>query len=656
MLLLIAILVAVLLAFDWNSIKPWINARVSEATGRSFAINGDLSLTWQAPQGETGLRAWIPWPRLNARDVVLGNPDWAKQPVMAEVGRITFSISPLPLLRKRLVVASLALDSPQVSLERRKDGRNNWTFKTEADKTSGWTFDLQELILNKGTLQLNDAIKRANLKAEVDTLGNDSSSYRIRWRVHGTLDGEPVTGNGRAGAVLSLRDKHTDFPVEASLHVGKTTIEAHGTLTDPRNLAALDLKLKMSGVSMAHLYPIIGIVLPETRPYSTEGRLIDKPGKSGRIWTYEKFSGKMGESDLAGTVKFEMREPRPLLEGTVVSNYLNFADLAPLIGSDSAASRAERGVKTVQPENKALPVEKFKVDRWTSIDADVQFTGNRIVRKEELPINDLVTRMRLDDGVLSLAPLKFGVAGGNLVTTIRVDSKPDPVKAEMKLSARHLKLKELFPTFDAMRTSLGEINGDAVLTATGDSPAALLGSANGEFKAIINQGTISKFILEAMGLNISSIIVTQLFGDKQVTLNCAVSDFEVKNGVMQTRAFVVDTKDATIYVNGSIDLNQEKLALTVHPDSKGVRLISLRSPLYVRGSFKKPDVNVDKGVVAKAGGAIALGVLAPVAAALIPLVNVGPGEKSECGTLLAQFADKPVTTSSGKPQNNNSGK
>ena len=42
---ILALFVAVLLTFDWNRIKPWLNARVSEATGRPFAINGDLSMT-----------------------------------------------------------------------------------------------------------------------------------------------------------------------------------------------------------------------------------------------------------------------------------------------------------------------------------------------------------------------------------------------------------------------------------------------------------------------------------------------------------------------------------------------------------------------------------------------------------------------------------
>ncbi|RYZ52240.1 MAG: AsmA family protein, partial [Chitinophagaceae bacterium] len=35
-----------------------------------------------------------------------------------------------------------------------------------------------------------------------------------------------------------------------------------------------------------------------------------------------------------------------------------------------------------------------------------------------------------------------------------------------------------------------------------------------------DQGQVSKYLLELMGLNVGNIIVTKLFGDKQVKLNC----------------------------------------------------------------------------------------------------------------------------------------
>ena len=65
-LALIAILVIVILTFDWNRVKPWLNDKVSQAIGRPFAINGDLMVTWKRAQGETGWRTLVPWPRLSA--------------------------------------------------------------------------------------------------------------------------------------------------------------------------------------------------------------------------------------------------------------------------------------------------------------------------------------------------------------------------------------------------------------------------------------------------------------------------------------------------------------------------------------------------------------------------------------------------------------
>ena len=111
---------------------------------------------------------------------------------------------------------------------------------------------------------------------------------------------------------------------------------------------------------------------------------------------------------------------------------------------------------------------------------------------------------------------------------------------------------------------------------------------------------------------------------------------------------MVDTSDATINVAGTVNLDNEKMDLTLRPDAKGLRVISLRAPIYVRGTFKEPDVSVDKGVLAlRAGGALALAVMAPVAA-ILPLVNAGPGETTGCEALLARQGGKPVAPPPGQ--------
>lgn len=658
------VMLAVLLTFDWNRAKPWLNVRTSEMLGRPFAINGALSLTWEKPatigsfERDEGWGSIIPWPYLVAQDIHIGNPSNMKALMpteMASIKQFAFSLNPLVLLKKQIAIPILHFESPVVSLLRGADGKNNWTFKKD-DKPSPWQLKLQDIIITKGSIHLTDAIKHADVTADIDTLNADSV-YGVKWQLHGKLNGETISGNGKAGAVLSLQHQTVPYPIMVNLSMGQTAIAVAGTLTKPTDLAALDMRLKVSGVSMGRLYALIGIVLPETPPFMTEGHLIGTLNPQGDHWIYEKFSGKVGSSDITGSLNYKSKQPRALLSGTLVSRLLYFSDLAPMIGADSNASKTKRGEAAVQPTDKVLPIEPFKTERWTSIDADIKFSAKKIIRKMELPINTLTINLHLQDGVLSLLPLNFDLAGGNMSSDITLDGSgktgKNAIKATMKVTARHLKLKRLFPTLQPLQASAGEINGDASLSAVGNSVASLLGASNGEIKTLINQGTISKLLLEEMGLNIGSVILTSLIGDKQVKLNCMATDFDVNNGLMQVRRFIIDTDDAIIDVSGNINLAQEQLDLTINPNSKGLRLLSLRAPLYARGSFMQPSVSIDKGVLAmKAGGAIALAVLAPAAlvpvAALVPLINIGAGEDSKCASLLADARVKPVAPQPGK--------
>jgi uncharacterized protein involved in outer membrane biogenesis len=657
-----------LLNLDWNRVKPWLNARTSEALGRPFEIKGSLALHWeQQPAGPAAQyhdwRGMLPWPHLIAQDIVVGNPptlaNLTAASSLARIREIDILLNPLALLDKTIAISLLRFDTPAVTLLRNADGANNWTFNKE-DRRSPWTLNIQRVIFSKGNIHLSDAIKHAELDAAIDTIDTNNQTapaggppYGVRWQLQGRFNGEAIRGGGQAGAVLSLQHQTTPYPIMAHLRMGNTMIDAEGTLTKPTDLAALDMRLKVSGVSMARLYALTGTLLPETPPFATEGHLIGQLGAQGGHWTYEKFSGKFGASDVSGTLDYQSRHPRALVSGTVVSHVLHFADLAPLIGADSNASKAARGVATVQPANKVLPVEPFKTARWTSINADIRYRAEKILRQQALPINLLTTHVQLQDGVLGLMPLNFGMAGGTLDSTIVLDGSgkagKNAIKATMKVSARHLKLKQLFPTLQPLQASIGEINGDASLSATGDSVASLLGGSNGEIKTLINQGTVSKLLLEEIGLNIGSVVVTQLVGDKQVKLNCMATDFGVTNGVMQARSFIIDTDDAILNVSGNINLTQEQLNLTIKPNSKGLRVFSLRAPLYVHGSFKQPSVTVDKGVLAmRAGGAIALATLAPLAA-LIPLINTGPGQNSDCAKLLVKARETPQAPAPGQP-------
>jgi uncharacterized protein involved in outer membrane biogenesis len=490
-------------------------------------------------------------------------------------------------------------------------------------------------------------------EASSTTTAQSSSTtpqYGLGWTVKGTYKRTAVSGNGKVGQVLALQDASRPFPVQADVRIADTRIAFVGTVTDPMHMAALDIRLWLQGVSLDHLYAVTGVTLPETPPYATEGRLVGQFDRAGDVFKYENFTGRVGGSDLNGSLTYRGSKPRPMLSGELVSHLLRFADLAPIVGADSNASKAKRGDTERQPSNKALPTEEFKTDRWRAMDADVKFTGRRIIKDPALPITDLETHVIMKDGVLSFQPLNFGVAGGTLKSNIFLDGSTTPLKGRFSTAARHLKLKQLFPTVTTMQSALGEVNGDLALSATGNSPAALAASSNGEIKALVNDGTVSRLYMEAAGLNVANVVYEKLFGKRDVKINCAAADFVVTNGVLDSRVFALDTDDAVINMDGTVDMRSEQMDLNIHPHTKGLRIISLRSPLYVKGTFKDPNIGVDVGALAVRGGlAVGLGLINPFAA-LIPLIQPSNNKPLPCAQMLADMRSAPTAPPAGQKQ------
>lgn len=647
LLSVLVLAVAFVALFDWNYARPWVNRQASEVAGRPVTIKGDLDVDWSRHTEQGGLSRWVPWPRVTAHDIVVGSPWEGENQDMAKVSRLSIVLNPLPLLDHTIELDSLDIEEADVLLERRDDGQANWVLekKDKDSPPSKWRVDLQKISLKRVRAQVVDAASKLDLKAELDSLQDGGSGgYGLGWKASGTYNDAEIGGEGKTGGILSLREGGDPFPLTGKVSIGGTTIELEGSVTRPQKLASLDVRLKLAGPTMSDLLPLIGVALPHTPPYSTEGRLIAMLEGEDDRWRYENFQGKVGESDLEGTLVYQIREPRPLLSGEVESKLLRFQDLGPLIGADTSdvKSADSKKQKSRQPAGKALPVTEINTDAWGVMDADVKFEGKRILRDKDLPLDNIEAHVKLNDKVLSLTPLNFGVAGGTLGNTIKLDGKSDPIKAELKTRARHLQLKKLFPGAESMNASFGELHGDAELSGAGNSIAELLGHSNGELKALVSRGTISHFLLEAAGLNVANMIMVKLFGDEQIVLDCLAADFGVRKGVMDARAFRLETDDVVVTITGQINLATERLDLDIRPENKTVRVFTLRSPLYAKGTFKDPDVGVQAGpLLARAGAAVALGVLATPFAALLPLLNVGTDDGGGCGSLVAQAKQDP---------------
>jgi AsmA protein len=256
----------------------------------------------------------------------------------------------------------------------------------------------------------------------------------------------------------------------------------------------------------------------------------------------------------------------------------------------------------------------------------------------------------MQDAVLTLDPLEFGTAGGKLAGTIKLDGREGTtLKGDAKIKLQKLQLSKLFPTVKVTQASVGDLSGAIELAGTGNSVARLLGASNGKIGFYMEGGRVSELIMQMAAIDLWGITRVKLRGDRQVAIRCVVADFGVKDGIMETNALVFDTEVVNIGGSGRINLKTEELDLTLVPEPKDPSLISLRSPLYIRGTFSKPQVAPDmKRITAKGLGAAAMAIINPLLAVL-PLLNEGEGKDSNCGQLIAELSSQAKSAAAKPP-------
>ena len=620
MLALVMLCALAIAIFGWNWLRDPLESFALKKTGRVLAIQGDLSVDF----------GW-PVTRMQAQGLTFANPDWAQQKQMLAAQGVEAGIALAPLFGGKVVFPEVRLRRADVSLERSREGRKSWLLDLRQTDEEA-RIDLGRVTLDSGTVGFEDPANQTSLHAKLTTTTKPATpkipALGLQFSLEGKYNGLAVQGQGSGGPVLALRNTSLPYPFNVRATAGRTHVVMAGTVTNLLTLSAADVQMTLSGDSLEQLYPILGLASPATRPYTTEGRLLH----SGNIWRYERFTGRMGGSDVAGFAQVVTGGRRPQLTAELQSNMLALEGLGPVIGAKPGSVQ----VAAAQPQGtgRVLPELPFNTERWGSVDADVQLRAKTLARAQALPLENLQAHLVMKDSVLTLNPLNFGFSGGQLKSKIILDGHSPPIQARAQMRARNVQLAKLFPTLDLGKTSIGQINGEFDLAGQGNSIGDMLGGASGKLSLVVSNGQISRLMMEKAGLHLWEIVSLNLTGDKPVTLRCGVADFDVKQGTMQVGALVVDTQVTTLFGTGTIDLKTETLNLVLDTRTKITSPLSLQSPIYIRGNFAKPSAQIDKGkVLTRAVGALGLGLVNPFLA-LLPLIDAGPGADSDCGQLV----------------------
>ncbi|AMJ55944.1 AsmA family protein [Stenotrophomonas nitritireducens] len=618
--LLVALIVLILL-WDWNWFKGPVERAVQARTGRALHI-GNLDVDLGRTTTVRGDR------------ITFANADWAKQPQMASADRVEIDIRLWPLLRGSVQFPEIRLSKPDVLLQTapRKGEPGNWNFLGGG---GGQTPQLRRLRIDDGRLQFLDELGRTNIDLAVHSGQPKKADAAPPVLVEGKghWRGAAFTLKGGTESPLQLTDSDHPFHVHLDARAGATHAIARGSLINPFQLQVFDLQFQLSGQDLDDLYPLIGIAIPSSPPYRLDGRL----KRDHERWRYEKFSGRVGDSDLAGDVDIDVAGERPRLTANLVSKRLDFDDLAGFIGAPPKTG----GQETANAEQKAqaaklaakptvLPDTPYNLGKLRAMDADVRWKAQHITAPK-LPLEDMDAHLLLDNGLLRLEPLNFGVAGGDIRSTIRMDARRPQITTTLNANLRGVQLGQLFPDGKLAEQASGGISGNVHLSGNGNSIAVMLGSSDGDVALGMGRGHIGNLLMELAGLDVAESLKFLFTGDKQIPLRCAFGDFGVRDGLMQSRALAFDTSDTLVIGEGTVNLKQEQLDLLLRPRPKDRSILALRSPLRIGGTFKDPSFRPDlKALGIRGAIALTLATITPPAA-LLATIETGPGKDADCG-------------------------
>jgi AsmA family protein len=597
---------------DWNQMRAPIGRWLSHRTGREVRIDGNLAVklfSWQ-PSAEAG-------------GIYIGNPAWVGTRQAASVKDFRIEIRLVPLFWGHLIVPLVKIVQPDVTVVRDAGGRTNW------DNGSGnqaWKLPpIQHFLIQDGHVQIDDAIRKLHFSGTVNSqedIAHGGGAFSLTG--NGTLNLSKFLADVKGGPLIHV-DQSKPYDFTADVTAGTTHAVVHGSITEPFHMDRYTATVNVSGPTLADLYFLTGVALPNTPAYHMT-LAVERDDTNYRL---NDIAAVLGKSDLHGNLQVDMSGDVPALAGRLASRVLALEDLGPLVRGGAPAPSQSRYL---------LPETPMHTERLRHTNAEVDYSAAKVASRD-FPLTSLDTHISVQGGVLNLKPLAFGFTQGKLAGSVRIDARKDIPTSSVDARITDIRAENFIRGSDKPLT--GMVEARAVLTGTGKSVHDAASNASGTVTAVVPSGGMRHSLAEWAGVDVLSALSLNLAGDNSNTnLRCAVANFSAKDGVMTGQQLVIDTDPVRIDGSGSINLRDETLDMKLQGHPKHFQLMRLRAGIAMKGPWAHPALGVDAGqALAQGGIALALGAVNPFAA-ILAFIDPGLAKDANCGPILADAKAK----------------
>ena len=616
--LLVAACAGVYFYVQANGLRQ-LTERASAALGRPIKIDS-LNVNWG---GVT---------HVSLTNITVDNVKWATADHFLEAKAIDFDILLWPLMRGDFHLPKLIVDAPKLFLEKKADGATNWSFGAQpvvnaaggivAPEERSEAPAIDYIDIKDGRLQYRDVAKKLQLDGVLAFgTGEASGSDAINFKGEGELEGRNLKVEFTGGSFIMLQQSKQPYPLKLSIRYGATAVDVEGTAKDPIALQGTDLKLKLSGPDLADVFPVLGVPAPPTPPYRLAGQLL----RSGEVWKFENFAGIVGDSDLEGSLSIDYGRKKPFLTAKLSSKLLDLDDLGPLIGlppktggNEAASAEQKQEAKKLDATDSIFPDVPLNVDKLKVMDMDVSLDAKKVHSEAYFAVASLNGHVKIDNGKALVDPVKLGVANGEVAGKMSLDSNTKPASVSTDLKLSKLDLAAFFKNSKYFDATTGKIDGHVLLSGAGRSLADVMGTSNGEVRAVMNGASISALLVELIGLDLEHALILYITEDHKIPIRCAAGRIVFSKGEATFAPFIVDTTKSVLYFHGVANLKAQTMKIQVEADGKDFSLLDIAAPLQAEGKIRNPKISLGPGVP-------------------IPLIDPGDAKNVPCGQLAQQI-------------------
>jgi uncharacterized protein involved in outer membrane biogenesis len=429
----------------------------------------------------------------------------------------------------------------------------------------------------------------------------------------------PNTGPFTITGKLTGSSKHLSLQdAEGSVSRESLRLAVKGKIENILALSGIAFEVKGSGKELAEIGPLIERKLPSFGGFQVTGKLRG----SSQALAFIGLSVIVGKSDFNGSAKVEFRR-RPKITLVLESGLV---DLTPFMGEDK---KDEKEISQKGGYDKGLfPDDPLPLEILKKVDADIVLKAKGVkAREAQFDLGRLT--LKLKDNDLSIDKLQAVYKGTKVSGNVHIYFASSPHIAT-KFLVQGFDLGNYLKEIGASDRAKGHIDIAADLKSKGDSIHTLMANLDGTISFVMGRSHLSKW-LNLLAIDLSKKVIP-FWGKHQKADNiiCGAADFDVKNGIATSQAFVFDTKAGVLKAEGDINLETEQVNFLLVPKPKTVSVTGLYTNLRVTGSIQDPKVRPDMTSLALKGArALSALVVGPVGL-LAPFVSLGAYEKHPC--------------------------